>query len=135
MTARGVPGTPTLALRAGGIRIWGRYPFFEAAFVGGRGSLRGFNSHRFLGDASLYGGAELRLALGSYTLVLPGRWGVFALGDAGRVYLEREASSRWHTAAGGGLWLAFLDRRSTLTFTLARSPERTRLYAQAGFHF
>jgi hypothetical protein len=135
VTARRVPASPTLALRAGGTRVWGTYPFFEGAAIGGRRSVRGLNTRRFLGDAELHGGAELRLDLGRVTLLVPGDWGAFWLGDIGRVFLDGERSSRWHTAVGGGLWLALLDRRSTMTATFAQSGERARLYLQAGFHF
>src|SRR5258708_26425973 len=34
LTAR-VPFRPTLALRVAGRKVWGTYPFYEAAFVGG----------------------------------------------------------------------------------------------------
>jgi hypothetical protein len=43
---------PTLAARLGAEKIWGRFPFQEAAYVGGRRSLRGFRRNRFAGDAS-----------------------------------------------------------------------------------
>lgn len=135
VTARGAPASPTLALRAGGTRVWGRYPFFEGAALGGRGTVRGLNTRRFLGDAELHGSAELRLALGRFVAILPGEWGAFGLGDIGRVFLDGPSSRRWHTAAGGGLWFAALDRRSTVTATFAQSGERGRLYLQAGFHF
>ncbi|HET9041068.1 MAG TPA: hypothetical protein VFN40_12900, partial [Gemmatimonadales bacterium] len=49
---------PTLALRAGGKRVWGDYPFFEAAFVGGVATVRGLRENRYAGDASAYGNAE-----------------------------------------------------------------------------
>ncbi|MFN0181818.1 MAG: BamA/TamA family outer membrane protein [Gemmatimonadales bacterium] len=134
-TARGLPTKPTLALRAGASRDWGRVPFFEAASIGGRGSVRGLNSHRFLGEGAVFAGGELRLDLGSFVLLVPGEFGVYGLGDIGRAFARGETSDRWHTAAGGGLWFAFLDRRSTMTVTYAASDERARWYLQAGFHF
>jgi hypothetical protein len=67
--------------------------------------------------------------------VVPGEWGVYTLGDVGRVFRDGERSRRWHTAWGGGLWFAFLDRRSAMTVTFARSDERARFYVQAGFHY
>ena len=134
-TAGGLPARPTLAVRAGATRVLGRYPFFEGAWIGGRSSVRGLNSRRFLGDAALFGGAEVRLDFGRYLLVVPGEWGLSGLVDAGRVYLDGETSDRWHSAVGAGLWFAFLDRRSTMTVTWATSEERSRLYVQAGFHF
>jgi hypothetical protein len=126
---------PTLSLRAGVKRVFGTYPFHEAAFVGGQDSLRGFSSQRFAGDASALGNAELRLSFGRYFFVLPGEYGVFALADAGRVWLEGERSQEWHTAVGGGLWFAYLRRDHTVTLALARSEERTAFYLAMGFGF
>jgi hemolysin activation/secretion protein len=126
---------PTVALRAGGKRVFGTYPFHEAAFIGGGANVRGFHPQRFAGDASLYGNAELRLELGHFFLVLPGDFGVFALADAGRVFLEGETSDRWHTAVGGGVWFAYLGRSRTVSIAVARSEERTGLYVRAGFAF
>ncbi len=130
-----VPSKPTLALRAGAKQVLGTYPFHEATFVGGEETLRGFSSQRFAGDGGAWGNAELRLRLGRYHLVLPGEFGLFALADTGRVWLEGERSNRWHTGAGGGLWFAYLDRSNTVTVAVARSGEQTGLYLRAGFLF
>ena len=126
---------PTLALRAGGKRVWGDYPFQEAAYIGGHTTVRGFRSQRFGGDGSLYGNAELRLPLGRFLLLLPGEMGVFGLADVGRVYLKGETSDTWHTAFGGGLWFSFINRRNTLSIAVANSEQRTGLYFDAGFMF
>jgi hypothetical protein len=132
---------PTLALRAGGKRVFGTYPFQEAAYVGGslatgeRTTVRGFRSDRFAGDASLFGNAELRLFLARFTLLLPADFGVFGLADVGRVYLDGESSDQWHTGYGGGIWLAFLSRAYTFTAAVATSEQRTAFYLHAGFGF
>jgi hypothetical protein len=126
---------PTLALRVGGKRVWGNYPFHEAAYIGGHTTVRGLRAERFGGDGSLYGNAELRLALGRFMVLLPGEFGVFGLADAGRVFLAGESSNKWHTAAGGGVWFSFLSRRNTLSLAVAKSEERTGLYVDAGFMF
>lgn len=135
LSASSAPLQPTLALRAGGKRVWGDYPFHEAAFIGGGSTVRGFRAQRFAGDAALYGNAELRLALARVFVILPAELGVFGLADAGRVYLAGETSDKWHTAAGGGIWLSFLNRDATFTIAAARSQERTGLYVRAGFVF
>jgi hemolysin activation/secretion protein len=135
LTAHDLPATPTLALRAGATGVLGRAPFFEAAALGGRSSLRGLSSQRFQGDVAVFGGAEVRFDLGGFTVAVPGDWGVFALADAGRVFLDGERSRRWHGAAGGGLWFAFLDRRSTMSVTVARGDRRTRVYVQGGMAY
>jgi hypothetical protein len=134
LTAR-IPMTPTLALRVGGKKLWGQYPFFESAFIGGVSTVRLGMVNRYAGDASAYGSAELRLALVPLTLVLPAELGVFGLGDVGRVFLEGESSDRWHGAAGGGIWLSWLNRAYTLSLAMAQGEEQTGIYAQAGFGF
>jgi outer membrane protein assembly factor BamA len=134
LTAR-MPLAPTLALRAGGRKLWGAYPYFEAAFIGDRNTVRLGREERYAGDASAYGSAELRLRLTRMTVVLPADFGIFGLADAGRVFLAGESSDTWHTAFGGGVWLGFLSRANTVSAALASSRERTRLYLQAGFGF
>ena len=126
---------PTLALRAGAKKVWGAFPFFESAFIGGASTVRGLRTQRYAGDAAVYGNAELRARLGRYFLVLPGTFGVFALGDVGRVYLDGESSTKWHTGVGGGLWFAFLDPGSTASIAIARGDDRTAVYIRAGFAY
>jgi len=127
---------PTLALRAGGKKVFGgTFPFFESAFVGGAGTVRGLREQRFAGDGSLYGNAELRVRLGQFFAVLPGDFGVFGLADAGRVFLDGESSDIWHTGFGGGFWFAFLEPANAITVALARGDGRTALYARAGFAY
>ncbi|MGH7509989.1 MAG: hypothetical protein ACREMZ_11010 [Gemmatimonadales bacterium] len=130
-----IPLQPTLAVRLGGRKLWGRFPFFEAAFIGGASTVRLGRVNRYAGDASAYGSAEIRLPLARVDLVVPAELGVFGLADAGRVFLEGESSDRWHTAAGGGVSLSFLNRANTISAAVARGEERTGVYVQAGFGF
>jgi hypothetical protein len=127
------PLSPTLALRAGGRKLWGAYPYFDAAFIGGTSTARLGRENRYAGDASAYGTAELRFSLARATIVVPAELGIFGLADAGRVFLTGESSDTWHTAFGGGVWAAFLNRANTLSVAVAASEERTRVYVQAGF--
>jgi hypothetical protein len=129
------PLDPTLALRIGGKKLWGEYPYFEAAFIGDASTIRLGRENRYAGDASAYGSAELRLALAHFDLVLPTQLGVFGLADAGRVFLEGESSDTWHTAFGGGVSLSYLEQAYTLSVALASGDERTAVYVQAGFGF
>lgn len=126
---------PTLALRVGGAKVWGTAPFHEAAFLGGPTSLRGWRRQRFAGDASLFANADLRLFLTRFFAVLPGDFGIFALADAGRVYVDGASPGGWHTAFGGGVWLSFLNRANTFSLGVAANEERTALFARAGFDF
>jgi hypothetical protein len=68
-------------------------------------------------------------------VILPGELGVFALGDAGRVFVRGEQSERWHAAVGGGLSLAFLNPANTVSLAAADGGEGLRMYARAGFAF
>jgi hypothetical protein len=131
----GLPLRPTLALRAAGKKVWGTYPLHEAAYLGGATTVRGFPEGRFAGDASVYGNVELRLSLTRFFFLLPGTLGVFGLGDAGRVYRSGETSDIWHAAAGGGVWIAFLNDANTASVAAAHGAEGTRVYVRAGFAF
>ena len=135
LTARSVPLSPTLALRGGGRKVFGTYPFFEAAFVGGASTVRGLREQRYAGDAAVYGNAELRLALTRVLLFVPTDVGIFGLADAGRVFLEGESSSEVHTGFGGGLSFSFLTPANTVSLALVRGEDRTGFYLRAGFGF
>ena len=125
---------PTLALRAGGKKVWGTYPYTGAAFVGGNHTVRGLTAYRYQGDASAYGNAELRLPLTKLNLLVPSRLGIFGLADVGRVWLQGESSDTWHSAFGGGISLTFLNA-NTVTAAVARGDGQTGLYLGSGFMF
>jgi hypothetical protein len=135
LTADSAPLHPTLALRAGAKRVWGRFPYQEAAYIGGNSTVRLGREHRYAGDASVYAGAELRLFLSKFYLFVPGRFGVFGLGDVGRVYLKGESSDVWHAAGGGGIWASFLDPVNTVSLAIAKGAEKTGVYFRVGFGF
>lgn len=135
LTAASLPLDPTLALRVGGKQVWGTYPYQEAAFIGGNSTVRLGRENRYAGDAAVYAGAELRLFLTKFFVLLPGDFGIFGLGDVGRVFVEGESSDTWHGAAGGGIWFAFLNRANTISMALARGEEHTGFYLRAGFGF
>lgn len=136
---------PTLALRAGGRKVFGDYPYFEAAYLGGglsginpsawEGTVRGLQRHRYAGDGMVYGNADLRIYISHFRIFLPGTWGIFGFGDTGRVYYQGEDSNKWHYGYGGGIWFAFLDRSNALSVSYARSEGRNAIYFRAGFAF
>ena len=136
----------TLAVRGGGQKVFGDYPYFDAASLGGGGlekgaldapdtTLRGFRAGRFSGDSSVYGNADLRLRLGRVTIFVPAHFGIFGLFDVGRVWYEGEDSNNWHTSYGGGIWLSFLKYRSTFTAYYAHSKEDNLFRLGGGFTF
>lgn len=135
VTAHGAPLRPTLALRAGAKRVFGRYPFHEAAFIGDAATVRLGAQNRYGGDAGAWGNAELRVRLGRTFVLLPGEVGLLALGDLGRVWVRGEASSTWHYALGGGVWWSFVRPTNLLSLYVASSRERTALYLGAGFAY
>lgn len=125
---------PTLALRSGASRVWGGFPIQEAAALGGSHSLRGYRSERFLGDAAVWGNAELRVPVTRVNLLVRGDLGVLGLLDAGRVRVDGDSDGGWHTATGGGVWFAFLERRAVGSVTYA-AGEEGRLYFKLGMPF
>jgi hypothetical protein len=130
-----LPLRPTLAIRAAGKKLFGDFPYFESAFIGGGGSVRNLDAQRFAGDGSLAGTAELRVPLASFSFILPLDVGVFGLMDAGRVYLDGESPGGWHTAAGGGFWIGVLDPTSALSFAFTNNQERVGVFIRAGLAF
>ena len=128
-----IPLRPTLALRGSGMKVWGDFPYFDAAFLGGPSSLGGYYQRRFAGDASVSGSAQLRLSLIQSRGFLPAIWGVFGNGDAGRVYVNGQSPGGWHTGLGGGVWASLLDWANTAAIGVTRSKEQTTVYAGLGF--
>ena len=122
-------------MRAGGRRVFGEFPFQEAAFVGGSGTLRGFPRQRFAGDVSAFAGTELRTFLTRFNFISRGDLGVIALADAGRVFVEgQDDSGGWHAGYGGGAWLGILDRTRTLSIVVA-GGEETAVYLSLGMPY
>ncbi|HEX4381857.1 MAG TPA: hypothetical protein VH083_02870 [Myxococcales bacterium] len=136
-----------------GEKIWGAYPFFEAASVGGAAGasplditggstgnvLRGYDLNRFDGDAAVAADATLQIALGRISTVVPLRYGLTGLADVGRVFVENQSSSKWHPAVGGGVWLGVfitgLDFQFATLFnaTVLHSDEGTSFYLFSNF--
>lgn len=129
------PLAPTLALRAGAHRVWGTFPFHEAAFLGGSATLRGWDEQRFAGRSSVFGTAELRVLLGKVFIIVPADMGVLAFTDVGRVAADGEQSDVWHSGVGGGIWIAPITRVHTVSVSVARGRERTGFYLKSGFAF
>jgi hypothetical protein len=131
-----LPGSPMLALRLGGKRLWGSFPFDEAAFLGGHGTVRGFEYQRFAGDAMVHGSVEVRVPVARILpRFVPTEIGVFGLGDAGRVWADGTESRKVHAAAGAGLWLAFFEPRNRLSLAWASGREGDRWYLRWGLGF
>ena len=128
-------GNPTLAIRVGGEHLWGTFPYYEAALLGGSPNVRGLSEQRFAGRSSAYGSAELRAKLGLLSFFFPAEFGVFGFGDLGRVFQDDLSSDRWHTSYGAGLWIAPVTRTTTVQVSMAKSERRAALYFGLGFGF
>jgi len=128
---------PTLALRVGGKKVWGTYPFHEAAYLGGDSDLRGFRDQRFAGDAAVFGNVEARFAVGRIRFLVPMRLGIFGVGDVGRVFFDGDLpdADTWHTGIGGGLWFSFINRNHTLSVAIVDGEDLTGVYVRGGFLF
>jgi hypothetical protein len=136
----------TLALRGGGKKLFGNYPYTEAASIGegglGGGTLgepqdtvRGYRARRYMGDSSLWGNADLRLRISRFNIILPGSWGIHGFGDVGRVWLKGETSDTWHAGVGGGIWLSLLADRMAFSTGISHSKEFNLYYFKGGFSY
>jgi hypothetical protein len=130
-----LPLQPTLALRLGGQHLWGTFPFYDAAFLGGSESLRGWDEQRFSGRSSFFGNSELRLLLGKIRMVVPAEIGVLTFADVGKVVADGEHSNVWHAGYGGGVWIAPMARANTVSLSVGQSRERRGFYLRSGFAF
>ena len=123
---------PTIAFRVGGAKVWGDYPFMNAAYIGGGLTVRSLRYNRYAGDASIYGGAELRLRVARISPLLGSDIGIMGLADVGRVFVVGESSGVWHPGYGGGIWLAFLNGRTRATISAAGGQGSARFYLNFG---
>jgi hypothetical protein len=99
-----MPTQPELITRVGAAKVFGDFPFHEAATIGGEGTMRYLDPDRFAGDASAYVTSELRVALAQFQFVLPLRAGAVGVAEAGRVFVHGDSPGGWHSTAGEGVW-------------------------------
>lgn len=138
----------TLALRAGGKKVFGTYPYLEAATIGEGGlgvgglfeprdTVRGYRARRYLGDASLWGNADVRLRVSHITLILPGSWGLQGFADVGRVWVKGESSDTWHPGVGGGIWVSLLNDRMAFSTGISHGKDQDQnlFYFRGGFSY
>lgn len=129
------PAKTIFAFRIGGRKLWGSFPFYEAAFLGDFNTIRGYGKQRFSGDASIFGNLELRMKIGGYKFIVPGDYGILALADGGRVYLDGNSQSGLHYSWGGGIWVTAVYPDILASLYFAKSPEKFSFYYSAGFMF
>jgi outer membrane protein assembly factor BamA len=138
LTPPGVPLEPTLALRVGGMKVWGTAPYQDMAHIGATQSnddpytVRGFYPDRFTGDAAAWGNAQLTFIIAHPKILVPSDLGLVLLNDVGRVFLNGEQSGDWHDSYGGGVLVGIFRRSVTVVALAAHSSERTFFYIGAG---
>jgi hypothetical protein len=130
-----VPTHPTLILRGGGKKLFGAFPFYESAFIGGNNTTRFMDPQRYAGDAALFGTTELRAPLVDFSLVLPLKAGIIGVADAGRVWVDGDSPGGWHTVAGGGFFISLLDESSLLSFMLTNERGHSGVQVRTGLRF
>ncbi|RXK85861.1 BamA/TamA family outer membrane protein [Filimonas effusa] len=124
-----------LANRTGGTISVGKTAFYQSAFVGGQGNLRGYRQYRFAGQHSVYNNLELRVKLADVaSYILPGQLGLTGFWDIGRVWERGMDSGKWHNGQGGGIYFAPVSLVA-FSFVMGNSVEGWYPYISMGFRF
>lgn len=129
------PERTTLVLRSSGGKLWGRYPFYNAVFIGGENDLRAYSRGRFSGDAAVSFQGELRTKIMSNKIFFKGDMGIHAFTETGRVFTANQTSKKWHPSIGGGLWSSFFNRKLVFSFTYAYSADEQNIYLDTKMAF
>jgi hypothetical protein len=130
-----LPLATQLVVRAGGKKVYGDFPFFEAATIGGMGTTRYMDTQRYAGDAALWGASELRIPVAHFQMVVPVSSGVLGLVEAGRVYDRGASPGGWHARTGEGIWFGLGDASPVVTLVRTTEPGHTGVHIGLGLHF
>ena len=124
-----------VANRVGAGTTFGNPLFFQQMQLGGIRNLRGYRTNRFTGKTILYHNAELRFRLFDFNSYLfPGRLGLIAFNDIGRVWVPGEKSKKWHDGYGGGLYIIPAEL-VLIQAIIGHSKEGTHPYISIGVSF
>jgi len=130
------PLDPVLYVSGAVQRVIGDAPFQDAAYLGGRSSLRGFEKQRFAGDLAMAGSAELYATAGQVRIRhRPVTVGFMLLADAGRMYAGGVSEGPVRLGAGGGLWFRDELTNTEVTVSVADGGAGPRLYVALGSSF
>ncbi|WP_430410450.1 metallophosphoesterase [Kordia sp.] len=103
------------------------FEFHQAASIGDGNGLRGFRQERFSGKSSFYHNSDVRLLCGKIrNAFIPIAYGFYGGFDYGRVWLDTDNSSKWHTSPGGGVFFNIAGF-TTANFGYFSSDEGGRL--------
>jgi hypothetical protein len=130
-----LPTQPLFVIRTGGMKLYGDFPFYEGASIGGEGTTRYMDPQRYLGDASLYGTTELRVPLAQFKLVVPLRMGLMGIAEAGRVYVGGNSAGGWHSRTGEGVWFGQGSASPIVTIVRTTEPGHTGIGLGLGLNF
>jgi hypothetical protein len=130
-----IPAHPFLVMRAGGTKLYGNFPFQDAATIGGEGTTRYMDTQRYAGDASLYGTSEVRIPVARFHLLIPVRVGILGLAESGRVYDGGRSPGGWHARTGEGIWFGRGDASSVITLTRTTEPGHAGIHLRLGLNF
>ena len=125
----------TIAVRGGGQKLWGPFPAFESAFIGGEYTVGGLPPQRYAGEASAYGNFEARWMLTHVPFVLRWDFGVSGIVDVGRVWASGDSSHVWHTGIGGGIWTLLPQRSAGGMLVVMYSEHYFALYLGTRFRY
>jgi hypothetical protein len=124
-----------LALRLTGFATFGEVPFYQAARLGGRRNVRGYEFERFRGDHMIAGSADLRFPFFKDVIVIPVEFGGFLMADEGRLWYEGASPGGWRGSWGFGIWGATLSRDVLGILYIAFCRESSIVRAGFGFDY
>ena len=130
-----LPFASILVVHMGGKKLYGDFPFSEAASIGSNGTVRSMDTQRYAGDASLYGTSELRIPVAQLKLLVPLRVGIVGVAEAGRVYDHGTSPGGWHPRTGEGIWFGHRDVSPVLTFLRTTEPGQSGVQVRLGLGF
>ena len=113
--------------RFGGSTLTGTPQFFQYNRLGGSNTLRGYQRDRFHANSTAFSQNEIRYIKNVKSFLYNGKFGVFGLFDAGRVWLKGQKSDAIYSAYGGGVILSPFNRLS-VAVAYAKSPEDTNIH-------
>lgn len=123
---------PVLVWRAGATKVFGTFPFFDAASLGGNNTLRRMDPDRLAGDADIFATSELRIPLVNFAFMVPMRAGIIGTAEAGRVYVSSSSPGGWHASTGGGLWVGLANQSFIVSCTVSNELGHKGVHCQTG---
>lgn len=128
-------GRTSMATRVGYNKSFGDFEFYQASYLDGFNTLRGYRRYRFAGESSFYHQFDLRIDLFEWrNYFLPARVGLILFNDLGRVWVEGEDSNKLHHGYGGGIYLTPFGQFA-VNILLAKSEETFLPLFKLGFYF